>query len=120
MRLHLALTLTLLAAGCASRQPEAPPEVRACMPERRLVGGEHHVRLARLSERARSYSACMQANGYVLDETALDDALLRYEYTLNADPLGGDPQQQLDIRKQQLLTDPAFWRKSGAAPASTS
>ena len=45
--------------------------------------------------------------------TKLDDALLRHEYTLNADPLGGDPQRRLNIRKQELLVDPAFWRKSG-------
>lgn len=112
MRLHLALTLCLLAVACATRQPEPPPEVRGCLPERRLIGGEYDERLARLSERARTFAACMESKGYVLDEAALDDALLRHEYTLNADPLGGDPQRRLNIRKQEFLVDPAFWRKT--------
>lgn len=121
MRLHLALTLCLALAACASRAPEPPAEVRACMPERRLIGGEYAKKLARLTQRANAFSACMQAKGYTLDETALDDALLRHEYKLNADPMYGDPQQALDIRKQELLVDPLFWRKGGQAtpPASS-
>jgi len=121
MRLCLLLTLAALAAGCASRAPEAPPEVRACMPERRVIGGEYAVRLARLTDRARAFSSCMEAKGYVLDTAALDDALLREEYKLNADPLGGDPQQRLNLRKQELIVGPSFWRKAGdTAPSSSS
>jgi len=113
MRFHLAWVLCLLAAGCATRQPEPPPEVRACLPERQRIGGDYDKRLARLSERARVFGACMESKGYVLDQAAFDDALLRHEYTLNADPLGGDPQRSLNLRKQELLVDPAFWRKPG-------
>lgn len=118
MRLQLAWVLCLLAAGCATRQPEPPPEVLGCLPERRLSGGDYDERLARLSERARVFGECMASKGYALDQAALDDALLRHEYTLNADPLGGDPQRSLNLRKQEMLVDPAYWRKPGDIPST--
>ena len=120
MRRDLLLTLCLALAACASRAPEPPAEVRACLPERRLIGGEHAAKLARLTRRALAFSACMQGKGYALDEAALDDALLLHEFKLNADPLYGDPQQALDIRKQELIVDPRFWRKAGQGASPTS
>ncbi len=117
MRLYVVLALSLAVTACATRAPDLPAEVRQCAPERRIVGGEYRERLARLTERARIFSGCMEDKGYQLDEAALDDALLRHEQKLNADPMYGDPQQALDIRKQQLLVNPKFWRK-GATTVS--
>ncbi|MCW5619617.1 MAG: hypothetical protein KIS79_00720 [Burkholderiales bacterium] len=112
----LLLALALALAACASRRPEPPPEVQACMPPSRFIGGNEAQRLARLTERAQTFAACMQAKGYVLDEAALDDALRRFEQVKNADPRGGDPRGAMKLRKQELSMDPTLWHKAGDVP----
>jgi len=120
MRLCLALTIAVLCAGCASNQPEPDPETRACLPERRLIRGTPPERLTQLTERARVFSECMQAKGYVIDEVALDNEITRKEFVLNADVRYGDPQQALDIHRQELILQPVYWKKSGSVSATPS
>jgi hypothetical protein len=120
MRLCLALTIAVLCAGCASNQPEPDPEARACLPERKLIRGTPSEQLTQLTERARVFSECMQAKGYVLDETALDNEMIRKEFVLNADARYGDPQQALDIHRQELILQPVYWNKSGPVTATPS
>ena len=120
MRLCLALTITVLCAGCASNHPEPDPEARACLPERKLIRGTPPERLSRLTEHAQKFSECMQAKGYVMDEAALDSEMIRKEFVLNADALYGDPQQVLDIYRQELILQPIYWKKSGSVSATPS
>jgi len=121
MRLCLALTIAVLCTGCAGNPPEPDPEVRACLPKRERIRGTPPERLAQLTERARGFSACMQARGYAMDHAALDNEMIRKEFVLNADTRYGDPQQALDIYRQELILQPVYWNRSmpeSGAPSS--
>ncbi|HZR02535.1 MAG TPA: hypothetical protein VFA81_05105 [Burkholderiales bacterium] len=90
-------------------------EIEACGPGTEgTYARDDATRLAKLTERADMFSACMQAKGYVLDQAALDAELLRYEQTRNADRYGVDPQVAVNRREQELQLSPAYWRKGAA------
>jgi hypothetical protein len=107
-----ALALGLLSA-CAARPP-ASPEANACLSEAPPAkrSADHARRLTSLKTRAAFFAGCMEGHGYELDEGKLSDELLRFEQVRNADPLGGDPQNAVRVREQELRASPEYWRKA--------
>ena len=103
----------LLLAGCAGSRAPDNPDARACLPPktRELTSHHYEPRLAAHKARADAFAGCMQERGYQLDEVALNDRLRHFEQVKNADPLGGDPWQAIQIRRQELRTSPDLWRR---------
>lgn len=103
----------LLLAGCAGSRAPDDPEARACLPAktRELSSRNYETRLAAHKARADAFAACMQARGYRIDQLALDERLRHFEQVRNADPLGGDPWQAVQIRRQELRASPDLWRR---------
>jgi hypothetical protein len=113
-RARIGAALIALAAGCGcASKPPVPPDAQACLaqapPAKRASDYTKH--LTSLKTRAIFFASCMEARGYQLDEEKLADALLHKEQVLNADALGGDPQNALRLQEQELRAAPEYWHK---------
>jgi hypothetical protein len=103
----------VLLAGCAGNRAPDNPDARSCLPAktRELSSRDYQTRLAAHKARADAFAACMQARGYSIDQVALEERLRHFEQVKNAQPLGGDPWQAVQIRRQELRTSSDLWRR---------
>jgi hypothetical protein len=107
--------LAVLLGACASK-PAVSPDAQACLKEAPPAKHSYDYtrQLTSLKTRAAFFGSCMETRGYTLDEDKLQDALLHSEQVKNADWLGGDPQNALRLREQELRASPEYWRKAPA------
>ena len=107
-----------LAQGCGSKAPKGVAEVPECRSAAASAPkSDFDTGIDYLKRQADTYSDCMTAHGYVLDQEQLDEQLLHIQQVHNADVMGGDPYYLIAKRRQQLRMSPALWRP--AAPADS-
>jgi hypothetical protein len=106
-----ALIASAMLCACASKP--VSPDAQACLQEAPPAkrSSDYNRRLTSLKTHAAFFGSCMEARGYQLDEDKLQDALLHFEQVKNADALGGDPQNALRLREQELRAAPEMWHK---------
>ncbi len=111
----LALCLAVLAA-CAGKpvDPGIAQDAKGCLAAapKATGGSDYTARLNSLRARAAMFSGCMEQHGYALDDAKLQEEMTRFEQVRNADPLGGDPRPAAKLHEQELICDPAFWRRA--------
>ena len=106
-----------LAAGCASKSPKGVAEVHECRAAANSAPKlSFDVGIDYLQRQADTYSECMTAHGYVLDDAAVESNLDHFEMVQNSNVMMGDPAPLLAKRRQKLRMNPEFWRP--AAPPS--
>ncbi len=117
LRFVLALTIGVagiaiaLAQGCGSKAPKGVAEVPECRNAAASVPkSDFDTGIDYLKRQADTYSDCMTAHGYVLDQEQVDEQLLHLEQVKNADVMAGDPSFIIAKRRQQLRMSPALWR----------
>jgi hypothetical protein len=107
-----------LALGCGSKPPRGVAEVPECRSAAASVPkSDFDTGIDHLKRQADTYSECMTAHGYVLDQEQLDEQLLHIQQVQNADVMAGDPFFIIAKRRQQLRMSPALWRP--AAPSDS-
>ena len=110
-----ALCLAVLTA-CAGKpvDPGIAQDAQGCLAgaPKATGGSDYTARLNSLRARAALFSGCMQQHGYALDDAKLQDEMTHFEQVRNADPLGGDPRPAAKLHEQELICDPAYWRRS--------
>lgn len=118
LRLVPAIAIIALAQACGSKEPKGVAEVPECRSAAAsLPKSDFDTGIDYLKRQADTYSDCMTAHGYVLDQEQLDEQLNHLLQVQNANVMAGDPYYLIAKRRQQLRMSPALWRP--AAPSDS-